>query len=104
MPMPYQSGASAREPGMTKAGNRHVRWMATELAWGWVRYQPESALRCWFKDRFGIGGKRLRRIGIVVVARLGPGAGGGDPLNFRALQRSRRVDGVASYRTSRSRP
>ena len=43
--------------------------MATELAWSWVRYQPESALSCWFKDRFGSGGKRLRRIGIVAVAR-----------------------------------
>jgi transposase len=68
-PTPYQSGASAREQGITKAGNRHVRWMATELAWSWVRYQPESALSCWFKDRFGFGGKRLRRIGIVAVAR-----------------------------------
>jgi transposase len=68
-PTPYQSGASAREQGITKAGNRHVRWMATELAWSWVRYQPESALSCWFKDRFGRGGKRLRRLGIVAVAR-----------------------------------
>jgi transposase len=68
-PTPYQSGASAREQGITKAGNRHVRWMATELAWSWVRYQPESALSCWFRERFGGGGKRLRRIGIVAVAR-----------------------------------
>jgi len=43
--------------------------MATELAWSWVRYQPESALSCWFRERFGGGGKRLRRIGIVTVAR-----------------------------------
>jgi transposase len=43
--------------------------MATELAWSWVRYQPESALSCWFRARFGGGGKRLRRIGIVAVAR-----------------------------------
>jgi transposase len=43
--------------------------MATELAWSWVRYQPESALSCWCKDRFGSGGKRVRRIGIVAVAR-----------------------------------
>ncbi len=68
-PTPYQSGASAREQGITKAGNRHVRWMTTELAWSWVRYQPESALSCWFRERFGSGGKRLRRIGIVAVAR-----------------------------------
>src|SRR5262249_36264000 len=68
-PTPYQSGASAREQGITKAGNRHVRWMTTELAWSWVRYQPESALSCLFRERFGGGGKRLRRIGIVAVAR-----------------------------------
>ena len=68
-PTPYQSGASVREQGMSKSGNRHVRWMTTELAWSWLRYQPESALRVWFRERFGSGGKRLRRIGIVAVAR-----------------------------------
>src|SRR5262245_28140246 len=68
-PTPYQSGERAREQGITKSGNRHVRWMTTELAWSWIRYQPESALSCWFRERFGNGGKRLRRIGIVAVAR-----------------------------------
>jgi transposase len=68
-PTPYQSGESAREQGMTKAGNRHVRWMTTELAWSWLRFQPDSALSSWFWQRFGSGGKRLRRIGIVAVAR-----------------------------------
>jgi transposase len=68
-PTPYQSGESAREQGITKSGNRHVRWMTTELAWNWLRYQPESALSVWFRARFGGGGKRLRRIGIVAVAR-----------------------------------
>src|SRR5262249_46458475 len=68
-PTPYQSGGSAREQGITKAGNRHVRWMTTEVAWGWVRFQPDSALRVWFVGRFGHGGKRVRRIGIVAVAR-----------------------------------
>ena len=68
-PTPYQSGESAREQGITKSGNRHVRWMTTELAWSWLRYQPDSALSVWFRERFGSGGKRLRRIGIVAVAR-----------------------------------
>jgi transposase len=68
-PTPYQSGESHHEQGITKSGNRHVRWMATELAWCWVRFQPESALSMWFRERFGGGGKRLRRIGIVAVAR-----------------------------------
>jgi transposase len=68
-PTPYHSGESAREQGITKSGNRHVRWMTMELAWSWVRFQPESALSGWFRERFGGGGKRLRRIGIVAVAR-----------------------------------
>ncbi len=68
-PTPYQSGESAREQGITKSGNRHVRWMTTELAWSWLRFQPESALSVWFRERFGSGGTRLRRIGIVAVAR-----------------------------------
>src|SRR2546421_3482388 len=68
-PTPFQSGDSAREQGITKSGNRHVRWMTTELAWSWRRLQPESALRVWCRERFGSGGKRLRRIGIVAVGR-----------------------------------
>jgi transposase len=43
--------------------------MSTELAWSGGRYQPDSALRGWFRERLGGGGKRVRRIGIVAVAR-----------------------------------
>jgi len=68
-PTPYQSGESAREPGISKAGNRHVRWMTTALAWSGRRFQPESALSVWCRERFGSGGKRLRRMGMVAVAR-----------------------------------
>jgi transposase len=68
-PTPYQSGASARAQGLTESGNRHVRWMSTEWAWSGGRYQPASALRGWFRERLGGGGKRLRRIGMVAVAR-----------------------------------
>jgi transposase len=68
-PTPYHSGDSAREQGITKAGNRHVRWMTTELAWSWLRLQPNRALSVWCRERFGSGGKRLRRMGIVAVAR-----------------------------------
>ena len=41
-----------------------------ELAWSWLRHQPESQLSRWFSERFADGGKRLRRIGIVALARL----------------------------------
>ena len=68
-PTPYQSGDSAREQGISKSGNRHVRWMITELAWSWLRVQPDSALSVWFRERFAGGGKRLRRIGMVAMAR-----------------------------------
>jgi transposase len=68
-PTPYQSGESQREQGIAKAGNRHVRAMAIEIAWGWLRFQPKSALTRWYQERFGHGSSRLRRIGIVALAR-----------------------------------
>jgi transposase len=43
--------------------------MAIEIAWGWLRYQPESALTRWFEERYGHGTSRMRRTGIVAVAR-----------------------------------
>jgi transposase len=66
---PYQSGESARELGISKAGNAYVRTLAIELAWRWIRYQPESELSHWYERRFGQGGSRTRRIGIVALAR-----------------------------------
>jgi len=68
-PTPYQSGDSHREQGIAKAGNRHVRALAIEIAWGWLRFQPDSALTHWYQERFGHGSSRLRRIGIVALAR-----------------------------------
>ena len=68
-PMPYQSGDSAREQGISHAGNRRARTMAIEIAWSWLRYQPESRLSRWYRERFGSGGPRMRRIGIVAMAR-----------------------------------
>ena len=68
-PMPYQSGDSARDQGISRAGNRRVRAMAIEIAWSWLRYQPQSQLSQWYQQRFGGGGPRIRRIGIVAMAR-----------------------------------
>jgi transposase len=68
-PTPYASGNTAYERGIAKAGNYHVRAMAIEIAWGWLRFQPGSALTQWYQRRFGHGSSRLRRIGIVALAR-----------------------------------
>lgn len=68
-PMPYQSGDSSREQGISRSGNRRMRAMAVEIAWAWLRFQPDSKLSRWYQTRFGGGGKRMRRIGIVALAR-----------------------------------
>jgi len=68
-PTPHASGMQEREQGMSKAGNRHVRAMAIEIAWGWLRFQPESELSKWYQRRFGSGSSRVRKIGIVALAR-----------------------------------
>jgi len=46
-----------------------VRTLAIEIAWAWLRYQPQSKLSRWFLERFAGGGSRMRRIGIVALAR-----------------------------------
>jgi transposase len=68
-PTPYRSGGSGYEQGISKAGNRWVRGLAIEIAWGWLRYQPQSQLSQWYRERFGSGSTRLRKIGIVALAR-----------------------------------
>lgn len=68
-PTPSQSGDSETEQGISKAGNWRVRRVMIELAWLWLRWQPQSTLSQWFTRRFAEGGKRLRRIGIVALAR-----------------------------------
>lgn len=68
-PTPYQSGDSSREQGIGKSGNRRLRAMAVEIAWCWLMWQPHSALAQWYERRFGHGSSRLRRIGIVALAR-----------------------------------
>jgi transposase len=69
VPTPYGSGDSHREQGISKAGNRRVRWVLVELSWGWLRYQPNSALSEWYRKRFGSGNSRARKVGIVALAR-----------------------------------
>jgi transposase len=68
-PTPYDSGASQVEQGISKAGNKRARALLVELAWGWLRLQPASALTQWFYRRFAAAGTRMRRVGIVALAR-----------------------------------
>lgn len=71
VPQPYDSGTSRVDQGISKQGNRRVRALLVEMAWMWLRYQPESALSRWFAERTqGTGpNKRGKRIAIVAVAR-----------------------------------
>jgi transposase len=68
-PTPFQSGDANQEQGISKAGNRHIRGLAIEIAWCWLRFQPTSELSQWYQKRFGHGSSRVRRIGIVALAR-----------------------------------
>jgi transposase len=68
-PAPFASGDIGRDQGIDKAGIGRVRAVIIELAWSWLRWQPDSALSVWFKQRYGAGSKRSRRVGIVALAR-----------------------------------
>jgi transposase len=69
VPTPWRSGKIDREQGISKAGNRRLRHIMIELAWLWVRHQPDSALSRWFRARVGDERGRVRRIAIVALAR-----------------------------------
>jgi transposase len=68
-PSPWRSGGIDREQGISKAGNPRARLKAVELAWLWLRHQPDSALSRWFRARTANAGKRARRIAIIALAR-----------------------------------
>ena len=66
---PYDSGERRHDQGLSRSGIPAVRRLGVQVAWGWVRYQPDSALTQWYQARFGRGGPGLRRLGIVALAR-----------------------------------
>ena len=68
-PTPWATGDTKREQGISKAGPPHLRALFIQLAWAWLRYQPQSPLSLWFNERWAKGGKRSRRVGIVALAR-----------------------------------
>jgi transposase len=68
-PSPHASGETSRDRGISKAGAKLARQTMVELAWSWLRYQPDSALSVWWRARFGGQGMRGRKVGIVALAR-----------------------------------
>ena len=68
-PMPYQSGGMDRDRSISRAGNPRARTTMIQLAWLWLRYQPDSTLAAWFRERVGKLQGRTRRIAIVAMAR-----------------------------------
>ena len=69
VPVPYRSDQRVQDQGISKAGRAELRRLSIQLAWCWIRWQPDSALTAWFTRRFATAGGRSRRIGIVAVAR-----------------------------------
>jgi transposase len=68
-PAHFQSGSMCHDQGISKAGNAKARTVMIELAWLWLRHQPDSPLSVWFRERAGALKGRIRRITIVAVAR-----------------------------------
>jgi len=68
-PTPWRSGTINHEQGVSKAGNPRLRAIAVEMAWLWLRHQPDSALARWFHDRVRRLGPRARKVTIVALAR-----------------------------------
>ena len=68
-PNPYASGDRHRDQGISKAGNPLLRKAMVELAWLWLRYQPDSALARWFAERVGAVRGGMRKITAVALAR-----------------------------------
>ena len=68
-PTPWQGSSVDREQGVSKAGNPRLRTTLIQLAWLWLRHQPQSALALWFKERVTRNGGRFKRTTIVALAR-----------------------------------
>ncbi|WP_461326975.1 transposase [Bradyrhizobium barranii] len=86
-PSPYNSGDTGRDRGIHKAGTKLARQTLVELAWFWLRYQPNSKLSLWWQERFGGMGVRGRKVGhrcsctqighrLVALCRARGGTGG----------------------------
>ena len=68
-PSPWQSGGIDRDQGISKAGNPRARCAAIEMAWLWLRHQPDSNLTQEYRRRTLNASKRIKRVAIVALAR-----------------------------------
>jgi len=68
-PSPWRSGTIDREQGVSKSGNPRLRTTMVQLAWLWLRHQPDSELARWFQERIGRSGGRGKKVAIVALAR-----------------------------------
>ena len=68
-PTPWASGDMQRDQGIGRDGPAWIRAQLIQMAWRWLRFQPESALSQWFEARTAGAGGRARRIMIVALAR-----------------------------------
>jgi transposase len=69
VPSPWQSGQVCHDQGVSKSGNPRLRTMLIQLAWLWLRHQPDSALTAWYKARVQANGGRQKKTTIVALAR-----------------------------------
>jgi transposase len=68
-PTPWKSGSIDQEQGVSKAGNPRLRTTMIQLAWLWLKHQPQSELSLWFHERVRTGSGRIRKVGVVALAR-----------------------------------
>lgn len=68
-PTPWASGATERDQGIGRDGPAWIRALLVQMAWRWLRHQPESALSKWFEERTAGARGRIRRVMVVALAR-----------------------------------
>ena len=68
-PTPWASGDTQRDQGISRDGPAWIRAQLIQMAWRWLRHQPDSALSKWFEERTAGAKGRIRRVMIVALAR-----------------------------------
>ena len=68
-PTPWASGNTERDQGVGRDGPAWIRANLIQMAWRWLRHQPDSALSEWFRGRTAGARGRIRRVMIVALAR-----------------------------------